>query len=223
MLAVGFGKYLTGNAYAVQQVADVVHGTQVLTLFLLLRAFASGSTAVTGVEAISNGITAFEEPKSHNAAATMAWMCGLLGVMFLGITKLALAAHAQPSTSETVISQLGRTVFSANSPFYVAVIFGTAAVLVMAANTSFADFPRLAALHAGDGFLPRWLTDRDNRLVFGIGITVLIARRRPADRRLQGQRRRPDPALRDRRLPLVHDLTGRHGRALAEDLEVAAG
>ncbi len=173
MLGVGFTKYLTGNLGHVQAVSDVVQGGRTLTLFLLLRAFASGSTAVTGVEAISNGITAFKEPKSRNAATTMAWMCGLLGVMFLGITKLSLAMHAQASTSETVISQLGRTVFSSGSPFYVAVIFSTAAVLVMAANTSFADFPRLAALHAGDGFLPRWLTDRDNRLVFGVGITVL--------------------------------------------------
>jgi amino acid transporter len=173
MLGAGFYRYVTGTLPHVEQVQDVVQTSQALTLFLLLRAFASGSTAVTGVEAISNGITAFEEPKSRNAATTMAWMCGLLGVMFLGITKLALVAQAQPSTSETVISQLGRTVFSPTSPFYVAVIFGTAAVLVMAANTSFADFPRLAALHAGDGFLPRWLTDRDNRLVFGIGITVL--------------------------------------------------
>lgn len=173
MLIVGFTKYLTGNLSHVQQVSDVVHGSEALTLFLLLRAFASGSTAVTGVEAISNGITAFQEPKSRNAATTMAWMCGLLGVMFLGITKLALATAAKPSTSETVISQLGRTVFSPSSPLYVAVIFGTAAVLVMAANTSFADFPRLAALHAGDGFLPQWLTDRDNRLVYGVGVTVL--------------------------------------------------
>jgi amino acid transporter len=173
MLGVGFAKYLTGNLGHVQAVGDVVQASRALGLFLLLRAFASGSTAVTGVEAISNGITAFKEPKSKNAATTMAFMCGLLGLMFLGITKLALAAQAQASTSETVISQLGRTVFSSSSPFYVCVIFGTAAVLVMAANTSFADFPRLAALHAGDGFLPRWLTDRDNRLVYGIGITVL--------------------------------------------------
>ncbi len=175
MLAVGFTKYLSGNLHSVdpKSVSDIIQVDRSLTIFLLLRAFASGSTAVTGVEAISNGITAFKEPRSKNAATTMAWMCGLLGVMFLGITKLALAAHAQASSSETVISQLGRTVFSSGSPFYVAVIFGTAAVLVMAANTSFADFPRLAALHAGDGFLPRWLTDRDNRLVYGIGITVL--------------------------------------------------
>lgn len=173
MMAVGFAKYLTGSLGTVQQVHNIIQANTTLTLFLILRAFASGSTAVTGVEAISNGITAFEEPKSRNAANTMVWMCGLLSVMFLGITKLALAAHAQASNSETVISQLGRTVFSAHSPFYVAVIFGTAGVLVMAANTSFADFPRLAALHAGDGFLPRWMTDRDNRLVYGIGITVL--------------------------------------------------
>jgi amino acid transporter len=173
MLGVGFAKYLTGNLHHVEGVDNVVQGTQALTLFLLLRAFASGSTAVTGVEAISNGITAFEEPKSRNAATTMAWMCGLLGVMFLAITKLALVTSALPSTSETIISQLGRTVFSPTSPFYVAVIFGTAAILIMAANTSFADFPRLAALHAGDGFLPHWLTDRDNRLVFGVGITAL--------------------------------------------------
>ncbi|HLZ69904.1 MAG TPA: APC family permease [Dehalococcoidia bacterium] len=175
MLGAGFVKYLTGTLHSVDPgtVSGIVKADRSLTLFLLLRAFASGSAAVTGVEAISNGITAFKEPKSRNAATTMAWMCALLGVMFLGITKLALATHAQASTSETVISQLGRTVFSSTSPLYVAVIFGTAAILVMAANTSFADFPRLAALHAGDGFLPRWLTDRDNRLVYGIGISVL--------------------------------------------------
>jgi len=173
MLTVGMVRYATGTLDNVQGVKDVIQGGQSLTLFLILRAFASGSTAATGVEAISNGITAFEEPKSKNAATTMFWMIGLLGVMFAGITHLALQTHVQASNSETVISQLGRTVFSAHSPFYVALIFGTAAILVMAANTSFADFPRLAALIAGDGFLPRWMTDRDNRLVYGIGITVL--------------------------------------------------
>ena len=173
MLAVGLVKYLTGTLHDVQGVNDVISANKGLTLFLLLRAFASGSTAATGVEAISNGITAFDEPKSRNAATVLFWMIAFLGVMFVGITMLALGTHAQPSTSETVISQLGRTVFSAHSPFYVAIIFGTAAVLVMAANTSFADFPRLAALHAADGFLPQWMTDRDNRLVYGIGVTVL--------------------------------------------------
>ncbi len=173
MLAVGFAKASTGNLHDVQGVNDIIRGGQSLTIFLILRAFASGSVAATGVEAISNGITAFEEPKSKNAATVMFWMIALLAVMFVGITRLALVTHAQPSSSETIISQLGRTVFTPHSPFYVAVIFGTAAVLVMAANTSFQDFPRLAALHAGDGFLPRWMTDRDNRLVYGFGITVL--------------------------------------------------
>ncbi len=173
MLIVGLAKYVFGSLNTVHDVAGVIQGNRSLTLFLLLRAFASGSTAATGVEAISNGIPAFEDPKPHNAATTMIWMVGLLGVMFLGVTELAIHTQAQASTSETVISQIGRTVFSAHSPLYAAVIFGTAGVLVMAANTSFADFPRLAALQAGDGFLPRWMTDRDNRLVYGLGITVL--------------------------------------------------
>jgi amino acid transporter len=175
LLAAALVKWLTGHLSTVQNVRDLVQGGQSLTLFLLLRAFASGSTALTGVEAISNGIPAFEEPKSKNAATTLAYMCGILGVLFLGITLVALGTNAQASTSETVISQIGRTVFSSSSPFYVCLIFGTAGVLVMAANTSFADFPRLAALQAADGFLPQWLTDRDNRLVFGMGITALAA------------------------------------------------
>ena len=173
MLAIALFKGLTGTLHDVRGVNDVIHADQALTLFLLLRAFASGSTALTGVEAISNGIPAFQEPKQRNAATTMLYMCGLLAVLFLGITILAHATGAQASTSETVISQLGRTVFSSSSPFYVCLIFGTAAVLMMAANTSFADFPRLAALQAADGFLPQWLTDRDNRLVFGMGISAL--------------------------------------------------
>jgi len=175
LLGMGFVRALLGNLPTVDPatVGNIIHADRSLSIFLILRAFANGSTTLTGVEAISNGITAFQEPKSKNAATTMAYMCGLLGIMALGITQLALATHAQASTSETVISQIGRTVFSSSSPFYVCLIFGTALVLVMAANTSFADFPRLAALHAGDGFLPHWLTDRDNRLVYGIGITTL--------------------------------------------------
>jgi amino acid transporter len=173
MLAVGAIKMATGNLSSVQDVAHPIQATQSITFFLLLRAFASGSTAVTGIEAISDGIQTFREPKSKNAATTMAIMAALVAIMFLGITKLALATHAQASESETIISQIGRTVFSAQSPFYIALIFGTAAILIMAANTAFADFPRLAAFQAGDGFLPRWLLDRDNRLVYGVGISIL--------------------------------------------------
>lgn len=173
MLAAGLYQWLTGGISEVEDVKDAIEPTQGLTFFLLLRAFASGSTAVTGIEAISDGIQTFREPKARNAANTMAIMAVLVAIMFLGITKLALETGVEPSHSETVISQIARTVFSAHSPFYVAVIFGTAAILIMAANTAFADFPRLAAFQAGDGFLPRWLLDRDNRLVFGVGVTVL--------------------------------------------------
>ncbi|MGE0227919.1 MAG: APC family permease [Dehalococcoidia bacterium] len=173
MLGAGFFRMLTGDLNQVQDVKDAIEPTQSISFFLLLRAFASGSTAVTGIEAISDGIQTFREPRSRNAANTMAIMVALVAIMFLGITQLAVETGAQASHSETVISQIGRTVFSPHSPFYVAVIFGTAAILIMAANTAFADFPRLAAFQAGDGFLPRWLLDRDNRLVFGVGITVL--------------------------------------------------
>jgi hypothetical protein len=128
--------------------------------------------AVTGTEAISNGITAFSEPKDHNAAATMAWMSTLLGVMFVGTTVLAYRAHAMPVDNETIISQLARTIYSPGS-LYVLTLAATTIILIMAANTSFADFPRLAALHAGDGFLPRQLTYRGSRLVFSWGIVIL--------------------------------------------------
>ena len=173
LLVIALFKSLTGTLHDVRGVTDTIRADQALTLYLLLRAFASGSTALTGVEAISNGITSFKEPKQRNAATTMAYMCGILAFFFLGITILSHAVSAQASTSETVISQLGRTVFSASSPLYVCLIFGTAAILVMAANTSFAGFPTLAAMQADDGFLPQWLTDRDNRLVYGLGISAL--------------------------------------------------
>ncbi len=173
-LGVGFYRLATGTLGTVQGVETVAATVGPITLFLILRAFSSGCTAVTGVEAISNGITAFKEPKSRNAATTLGWMSGILLTMFLGITFLALRIHAMPSDTETVISQLGRTIFGRGS-LYLLVIGGTTAILIMAANTSFADFPRLCALHAGDGFLPRQLTYRGHRLVFSWGITTLAA------------------------------------------------
>lgn len=152
----------------------VHHGvTESLGLFLILRAFSSGCTALTGIEAISNGITAFKQPRSHNAAVTLIWMSSILIVLFLGITFIANQIQAVPSEVETVISQLGRAVYGTGSVAYFLVLAGTALILLMAANTSYADFPRLAALHAGDGFLPRQLTQRGSRLVFSWGIVVL--------------------------------------------------
>ncbi len=149
------------------------HSTQSLTLFLILRAFSSGCTALTGVEAISNGIPAFQEPKSRNAATTLTWMSGIMITLLLGLTILTHQINALPSDTETIFSQLGRTIYSDGSILYVAVLTATALILLMAANTSYADFPRLAALAASDGFLPRQLTIRGSRLVFSWGITGL--------------------------------------------------
>ena len=144
-----------------------------ITPFLILHAFSSGTAALTGVEAISNGITAFKEPRSHNAGITLIWMAGILGSLFLGISYLTVHIQAIPSEIETVISQLARTIFNGQGFFYLAIISATTIILIMAANTAFADFPRLSALLAGDGFLPRQLAYRGSRLVYSRGIVAL--------------------------------------------------
>ena len=173
MLGVGAYRYASGNLPTVEEVEVMHYGSSGLGLFLILRAFSSGCTALTGIEAISNGITAFKEPRSHNAAVTLLWMSSILIMLFIGITLLAHGIHALPSEDETVISQIARTVYGESSILYLLTLAGTALILLMAANTSYADFPRLAALHAGDGFLPRQLTHRGSRLVFSWGIMVL--------------------------------------------------
>ena len=172
LLAVGAWRWASGTLPRVTGVASDVTAVAPLTLFLILRAFSSGCTALTGVEAISNGIPAFQEPKSKNAATTMLWMSSVLMVMFLGITVLAHQIQALPSATETVISQLARTIFG-HTVLYYLMIAATTVILIMAANTSYADFPRLAALQAGDGFLPRQLTRLGQRLVFSSGIALL--------------------------------------------------
>jgi amino acid transporter len=152
-----------------------VLGAQPVTLFLVLHAFSSGTTAVTGVEAISNGIPAFKEPRSRNAGITLLWMAGILGGLFLGISALAGPVGAVPSERETVISQLARAVWDGRGPLYLATIGATTLILVLAANTAFADFPRLSAIQAADGYLPRQLTYRGSRLVYSRGIGLLAA------------------------------------------------
>ncbi len=172
-LAIGFYRYLTGSLGVVTGVTPAETGAlQGLTFFLILRAFASGCTALTGVEAISNGITAFKEPKSRNAGITLIWMSAILSVIFFSITFLANRIGAQFSWTETIISQMGRTVWGPG-PLWYALLGSTTLILILAANTSFADFPRLSALQAGDGFLPRQLTYRGSRLVFTFGIVAL--------------------------------------------------
>jgi amino acid transporter len=144
-----------------------------ITAFLLLHAFANGTTALTGVEAISNGITAFKEPRSRNAGLTLIWMSIILGTLFLSISFLTSQIGAVFSEEETVISQLARTVYDGRTFMYLATITATTVILLMAANTAFADFPRLSALAAADGFLPRQLTFRGSRLVYSNGIVTL--------------------------------------------------
>jgi amino acid transporter len=152
---------------------EVESVVSVITPFLLLHAFSSGTAALTGIEAISNGITAFKEPRSRNAGITLIWMAVILATLFLSISFLANQIGAIPSESETVISQLGRTVFGGRGIPYLLVISATTVILIMAANTAFADFPRLSALAAADGFLPRQLTFRGSRLVYSNGIITL--------------------------------------------------
>jgi hypothetical protein len=146
-----------------------------LTLFLLLRAFSNGTTALTGVECISNGVRSFKEPRAHNAAVTMIWMSTILGVLFVGIVYLLGVIGAVPSESETVISQLARTAFGDRGWLYLATIAATTLILVLATNTAFAGFPSLSAVIAEDGFMPRQLAYRGSRLVFSRGIISLTA------------------------------------------------
>src|SRR5438309_4002837 len=143
-----------------------------ISLWLILRAYASGSAAMTGVEAISNGIPAFRPPEARNAGITLIWMAGILIVLFLGLTFLAHQLGIVPQDRETVVSQIARAIFG-TGPFYFLVQLSTALILILAANTSFADFPRLASILASDGFLPRQLANLGDRLVFANGIVVL--------------------------------------------------
>jgi amino acid transporter len=170
MIAVGAWRIFSGD---VPPVAPVVHEAYpAVPLFLLLRAFSSGCSALTGVEAISNGIPIFTEPSQKNAKTTMVWMSTILGGFFLGITLLAHVYGVVPVEGQTAVSLLARKVFG-SSAFYYAIPTTTALILFLAANTSYADFPRLASLLAKDRFLPRQLASLGDRLVFSNGIVGL--------------------------------------------------
>ncbi len=156
-----------GGSQAFRQMANGV------TLFLLLRAFSSGCTALTGLEAISNGVQAFRAPETRNAVRTMGLERTLLYTMFAGITILAFGFGAVPKEGETVVSQVAREVFGGTGVFYYIVQATTAMILLLAANTAYADFPRLSGFIARDGYLPRRLTNRGDTLVFNSGILLL--------------------------------------------------
>ncbi|MBX7171856.1 MAG: APC family permease [Pyrinomonadaceae bacterium] len=150
------------------------YAPQALTLFLILGAFSNGCSALTGIEAISNGVQAFKKPEAKNASTTLIWMAFLLSAMFLGTSVLAYLFHVHPHANETVISQFARVIFTGNLGwFYYVIQAFTAAILILAANTAFADFPRLSSLLANDRFLPRQFSNRGDKLVFTNGIVVL--------------------------------------------------
>ncbi|MDH4370181.1 MAG: APC family permease [Nitrospira sp.] len=147
-------------------------GLESLTLFLILRAFAVGCSAVTGMEVISNGVKAFRAPESKNAATTMIWMSIILGSLFMGVSWLAYHYGILPKADETVVSQLARITFGTGAAYY-AVQIGTMILLILAANSAFAGFPHLASILARDGFMPHQMATFGDRLVFSNGIVIL--------------------------------------------------
>jgi amino acid transporter len=176
VIVLGFAKIVLGEApgslaHAAPPLEEH-EATQGLGLFLILKAFSSGCAAMTGIEAISNGVPAFKKPEADNARTTLAWMAGILLFLFLGITFLASRYGFVPDHEETIISQLGREVLGKNIGYYGFQV-ATAAVLFLAANTAYADFPRLSAILARDGYMPRQFSFRGDRLAFSNGILAL--------------------------------------------------
>jgi amino acid transporter len=176
LVGVGLAKTLLGEAPHAVVPDPVATGAGGLTVFVFLRAFSSGSTALTGVEAIANGVSAFRRPHGKNAATTLAILGAIAITLFLGVSYLAVQEHALPSETASVVSQIARATFPAGSGasfMYYAVQATTLLILVLAANTSFQGFPRLAALMARDNFAPRQFTNLGDRLVFSNGMLVL--------------------------------------------------
>ena len=176
LIIVGIFKSFALDHHPVIGHYSYVAATEPLTIFLILKAFASGCSAMTGVEAISNGVPAFKKPETHNAATTLTWMAVILGTLFLGITILATSYHVEavPSGVPSVTAQIAQQVF--NGPLFILFpIFqiSTLLILTLAANTSYSDFPRLASLLARDNFLPHQFAFRGDRLAFSIGIVFL--------------------------------------------------
>jgi amino acid transporter len=182
LIVVGLIRSYTGHLAALPPNQEVIddftkNGALVtgLTVMLFMRAFASGAVALTGVEAISNGVPAFRKPESRNAATTLVWMGIILGTSFFGISVLGTRLRPTPSETETLLSTMGRAVFNGETIPYYVLQFSTFAILILAANTAFADFPRVSSIIASDGYMPRQLSNRGDRLVFSNGIVSLAA------------------------------------------------
>jgi amino acid transporter len=171
MLGVGVVQILFGHAARVEPLPSMAP-TEPLTLFLLLRAFSSGCTALTGVEVISNGVSAFKKPEPKNAAFTMIGMAAILGTMFIGISAMAYYFGIVPKGDETVVSQIARATFG-TGPLYFLVQASTMVILILAANSSFNGFPRLASILARDSYMPHQMSMMGDRLVFSNGVIIL--------------------------------------------------
>jgi amino acid transporter len=173
LILIGLFRYLTGSIVPVVAELPPEAGTKPLTTFLLLTAFANGCTAMTGVEAVSDGVPAFRPPESKNAAATLVAMAVMGIVMFIGITVLAHVYQVVPNKAESGVSQLGRAVFGGQNFAYYLLQAATTLILILAANTAYADFPRLASIVSRDRFLPRQFMNQGDRLAFSNGILIL--------------------------------------------------
>jgi amino acid transporter len=181
LIVVGLARFAFGGLHPLPvdhaQLAHFTGGATVLggvTVFAFLKAFSSGAVALSGVEAISNGVPNFRPPESRNAATTLMWTGVLLGGIFFGVALLAVRLKPTLSTQQTILSTMGSAVFGGRSnPLYGVLQASTAAILCLSANTSFADFPRLSSIIARDGFLPHQLARRGDRLVFSNGIIAL--------------------------------------------------
>lgn len=174
MVVVGTVRSLSGADILLPPVSPsgMGSGAEQLTLFLILRSFAAGCAAVTGMEVISNGVKAFRHPESHNAATTMVWMSIILGSLFMGISWMAYHYGIMAKVDETVVSQLARLTFGTGFIYY-AIQVGTMMLLVLAANSAFAGFPHLSSILARDGFMPHQMATFGDRLVFSNGIIIL--------------------------------------------------
>jgi amino acid transporter len=170
MVAVGSIQALFGQAASAS--ADPQTTVEDLTLFLILRAFAAGCSAVTGMEVVSNGVKSFRRPEAENASTTMIYMSLILAALFMGISYLASHYAVLPKADETIVSQLARLTFGTGALYY-ALQIGTMLLLVLAANSAFAGFPHLASILARDGYMPRQMATFGDRLVFSNGIVIL--------------------------------------------------
>ena len=173
MLGAGLVQLYAGQSPTIRPPLDKA-AVEGISIFLILRAFSSGCTALTGIEVISNGVSAFRKPEPHNAAVTMLGMAAVLGVLFVGTSVLALQYGVIPKEDETIVSQIARLTFGEGTMYFF-IQAATMAILILAANSAFAGFPRLASLLARDGYMPHQMAEMGDRLVFSNGIMILGA------------------------------------------------